>query len=235
MDCAARVAALNVVIRSHPGIVRIDMSSMFRGFVTFALAAALAGCATPRIDTEWRDPTAPTDALKGRRVLVACRTYDESLRRVCEDEWVRQFGFAGIAAVPAYAIPGFPPDAGDLSDAMRAAARERDAAVVASTTLQLVGGGYGRPAPAVGVGVGATGGSGGGNFGFGGISISLPMGGGWGSSAPGLGSSTSIVDVATGKLLWSANAGSPSASDRRGQIVDLTRVTVDAMRKAGLI
>jgi hypothetical protein len=199
-------------------------------------AALLAGCATPRVDTEWRDPAAPSDALKGRRVLVACRAFDESLRRVCEDEWVRQLGFAGIAAVPAYAVPDFPINSGDLSDEMRAAARARDAAAVVAVTLQSSGGGYApRPGSSVGVGVGASGGSGGGSFGFGGISIGIPIGGGWGASAPSLGSSTSIVDVASGKLLWSANAGSPSAPDTRGQIADLARVTLDAIRKAGLI
>lgn len=210
---------------------------MLRAVLTALFTAALlAGCATPRIDTEWRDPAAPADALKGRRVLVACRAFDESLRRVCEDEWVRQIGFAGIAAVPAYAVPGFPPNAGDMSEEMRAAAKARDAAAIVAVTLQATGGGYARPGSSVGVGVGATGGSGGGgSFGFGGISIGIPIGGGWGASAPSLGSSTSIVDVATGKLLWSANAGSPSAPDTRGQIADLARVTLDAIRKAGLI
>lgn len=209
---------------------------MLRALFTALLAAALlAGCATPRIDTEWRDPAAPSDALKGRRVLVACRAFDESLRRVCEDEWVRQLGFAGIAAVPAYAVPDFPINSGDMSEEIRAAAKARDAAAIVAVTLQSIGGGYARPGSSVGVGVGASGGSGGGSFGFGGISIGIPIGGGWGSSAPSLGSSTSIVDVATGKLLWSANAGSPSAADTRGQIADLARVTLDAVRKAGLI
>ena len=215
----------------------MQMPGTPRALFTALLAAALlAGCATPRVDTEWRDPAAPTDALKGRRALVACRAFDESLRRVCEDEWVRQLGFAGIAAVPAYAVPGFPVNAGDLSEEMRGAAKARDAAAIVSVTLQSIGGGaYPRPGSSVGVGVGATGGSGGGSFGFGGISIGIPVGGGWGASAPTLGSSTSIVDVASGKLLWSANAGSPSASDTRGQIADLARVTLDAVRKAGLI
>src|SRR5512145_1974657 len=118
---------------------------MLRALFTALLAALLAGCATPRVDTEWRDPAAPADALKGRRVLVACRAFDESLRRVCEDEWVRQLGFAGIAGVPAYAVPGFPLNSGDMSDEIRAAAKSRDAAAIVAVTLQSIGGGYARP------------------------------------------------------------------------------------------
>jgi hypothetical protein len=85
----------------------------------------------------------------------------------------------------------------------------------------------------VGVGVGGGGGSGGG-FSFGGVGISVPIGGGMPSS-PSLGYSTSLVDVGSGQLAWSANATAASSGDQRAQLADLTRVMVEAMRKSGLL
>lgn len=199
-----------------------------------ALAALAAGCATTRVDTEWRDPAFSPQPLARERVLIACRAIDETLRRVCEDEWSRQLGAAGVVAVPAYAQPGFPVNAGDLSGELRDAGVRARALAIVSTTMQTSGGtttwGYG---PQVGVGVGATGGSGGGGFSFGSVGISLPIGGG-APAAVGLGASTSLVDVGTGKLAWSANASAPGHGDQRTQLAELVRVTVEAMRKAGL-
>lgn len=196
-------------------------------------AALAAGCATTRVDNQWRDAGFTPPPLAGQRVLVACRASDETLRRVCEDEWVRQLGAAGAVAVSAYAQPGFPANAGDLSSEFRDAAVRARAAAIATTTVQTGGGagtwGYG---PQVGVGVGAAGGSGGG-FSFGGVGISVPIGGGRPAVA-GLAASTSLVDVASGRLAWSANASAPGYGDQRAQLAELTRVTVEAMRQAGL-
>lgn len=198
-------------------------------------AALAAGCATTRVNNEWRDPALAGPAIKGDRVLVACRGFDETMRRVCEEEWGRQLAAAGAQPVLSYAQPDFPVNAGDLSPEMRDAAVRVKAVTIVSTTVQMSGGttswGYG---PQVGVGVGATGGSGGGSFGFGGVSISLPIGGAV-PQGPSLGYATSVVEVANGRLAWSANATTPSSGDQRAQLADLTRVTFDAMRKAGLI
>jgi hypothetical protein len=198
------------------------------------LAAFAAGCATTRVDNEWRDAGFTPPPLAGQRVLVACRAIDETLRRVCEDEWTRQLGAAGVVAVPAYAQPGFPANAGDLSGELRDAGVRARAVTIATSTVQTgaaaTGWGYG---PQVGVGVGASGGSGGGGFSFGSVGISVPIGGSR-PAAPGLGASTSLVDVGSGKLAWSANASAPGHGDQRAQLAELVRVTVEAMRKAGL-
>jgi hypothetical protein len=204
-----------------------------------ALAAAVllaAGCATTRITNEWRDAQQPLPTLRGDRVLVFCRAFDETARRVCEEEWGRQLAAAGAQPVLSFSQPGFPVNAGDLSTEMREAAIRARAVAITSTTVQATGSaptwGYG---PQVGVGVGASGGSGGGgSFGFGGVSISLPVGGGM-PAGPSLAYNTAVVDVGSGRLAWSANASAPSSSDQRAQLADLTRITVDAMRKAGLL
>jgi hypothetical protein len=199
------------------------------------LAALAAGCATPRITNEWRDAQQPLPALRGDRVLVVCRAFDETARRVCEEEWGRQLAAAGAQPVLSFSQPGFPVNAGDLSAEMREAAIRARAVAITSTTVQATGSaptwGYG---PQVGVGVGASGGSGGGSFGFGGVSISLPVGSGM-PAGPSLAYNTAVVDVGSGRLAWSANASAPSSSDQRAQLADLTRITVDAMRKAGLL
>ncbi len=199
------------------------------------LAAALAGCATTRVENEWRDPAAAQTSLLGKRVLIACRAPDDTTRRVCEDEWARVAEGFGLAPVRGYTLPGFPAKAGDLSDEMRDAARDARAAAIVTTTVQTSGGTtWSGGGPSVGVGVGAMGGSGGGNFGFGGVSIGFPIGASAQRSV-GLGASTSVVDVASGKLLWSANAAAPTAGEHRAQLGELARVTLDAMRKAGLL
>lgn len=195
----------------------------------------ITGCATTRINNEWRDTAQPAPALKGDRVLVVCRALEETARRVCEEEWARQLEAAGAQPVVSFSLPGFPLNAGDLSAELRDAAVKVRAVAIASTTIQTAGGttswGYG---PQVGVGVGGVGGSGGGGFGFGGVSISVPMGGGV-SAGPSLGYSTSLMDVGSGRLVWSANATAASSGDQRGQLADLTRVMMEAMRKGGLI
>jgi hypothetical protein len=206
-----------------------------RALPVAVLAAALTGCATTRIESEWRDPAAAQTSLLGQRVLVVCRAPDDTTRRVCEDEWARQAEGFGVAAVRSYTLPGFAPKSGDLSDEVRGAAREARATAIVASTVQTNGGTtWSRGGPTVGVGVGGVGGSGGGNVGFGGVSIGFPVGGSAQRSV-GLGASTSVVDVASGKLLWSANASAPTAGEQRAQLGDLARVTLEAMRKAGLL
>jgi hypothetical protein len=205
-----------------------------RPLIAGLLAATLAGCATTRVENEWRDPAASA-ALLGQRVLVVCRAPDDTTRRVCEDEWARQVEGFGMTPVAGYTLAALPAKAGDLSDEMRNAARAARASAILATTVQTNGGTtWGGAGPTVGVGVGGVGGSGGGNFGFGGVSIGIPIGGSAQRSI-GLGTSTSVVDVASGKLVWSANAAAPTAGEQRAQLGELARVTLEAMRKAGLL
>ena len=208
--------------------------SLLAPLLASGLALLLAGCATTQMNTEWRDPTFSAGPLKGQRVLMVCRAPDEALRRACEDQWAAQLGAQGVAALRSYSIAGFPWASPDSADEMKAAVRSSGATVLVSMSLNsevaVV-----NPGPQVGVGIG--GGSSGGyrssGFGFGGIGISLPIGGA--TTSQGLGASSALVDVASGRLVWSGSASAPASGDLLAQVGSLTQVTVDAMRKAGLL
>ena len=199
------------------------------------VALMLAGCATTQMTAEWREPAFNAASLKGARVLVLCRAPDETMRRVCEDQWTSQLGAQGVVLVQSYSIPGFPVASGDTSDETRSAVRASGAAALASVSLYLSDFAVVNPGPQVGIGIG--GGSGGGyrsgGFSVGGIGISLPIGGA--TATQGLGANSSLVDAASGKLVWSGSASTPASSDISAQVGALTRVTVEAMRKAGVI
>jgi hypothetical protein len=205
------------------------------GPLALGLAAMLAGCATTRIDAEWRDPEFTAPSLKGGRVLVVCRTPDEALRRVCEDRWAALLGGQGMTPVRGYSMPGFRWTPDDTSAEMTAAARASGA--VALATMALVPSDMDIVSPGPQVGVGVSGGSGGGyrggGFSVGGVGISFPIGGA--TVTRGLGARSSFVDVASGKLLWSGTASTPASSDLPAQVGELARVTTEAIRRAGLI
>jgi hypothetical protein len=198
-------------------------------------AVLLAGCATTQMISEWRDPAVSAGALKGTPVLVVCRGPDEALRRLCEDQWTSQLGARGVSATPSYSIVGFPWASADGSDETRAAVRSSGVAAVATMTLQQGDIAMVNPGAQVGIGVGGGSGGGyrGGGFSYGGIGITLPIGGT--SVTQGLNASSSVASVASGKLVWSGSASTPASSDVSAQVGALTQVTVEAMRKAGLI
>ena len=65
------------------------------------------------------------------------------------------------------------------------------------------------------------------------VAITLPVGGGTTNEA--FASDTAIVDVATGKLMWSGRADQPERFGHQSQLADLTRVTFEALSGTGLI
>lgn len=203
--------------------------------LALGLAVMLAGCAATQMNAEWRDPVFSGGSLKSGRVLVVCRAPDEALRRVCEDRWASLLGAQGMVPVRGYSIPGFPWASGDTSAEMATALRASGVAAFASMSLIPSDMSTVTPGPQVGVGVsgGSGGGYRGGGFSVGGIGISFPIGGA--TVLRSLGASSSFVDVASGKLVWSGTASTPASSDPLAQVGELTRVTTDAIRRAGLI
>jgi hypothetical protein len=201
--------------------------------LALGVAAVLAGCATTQMNAEWRDPAFSVGALKRARVLVVCRAPDEALRRVCEDRWSSLLGAHGMVPERSYSIPGFPLVSGETSAEMTAAVRASGVAALASMSLIPGDMGTVTPGPQVGVSGGSGGGHRGGGFSVGGIGISFPIGGA--TVTRSLGASSSFVDVASGKLVWSGTASTPASSDRLAQVGELTRVTIEALRRAGLI
>lgn len=187
----------------------------------------LGGCAATQMEAQWRAPQLTPRVLQGKTVLVLCRGPDMTLERICEDQLAAQLQAAGVKVVRS-ALPA----AGQTSaDTLQQAARAAGADIVLATTLEPAAAEYiGGSGGSVGVGVGGSSGGWGSCSGAG-IGISLPIGG---SSGPGLGASTSVTEAATGKLLWSGRARSPRTAGEADQVNELSRVTVEAIKAAGL-
>jgi hypothetical protein len=176
------------------------------------------------MDAQWSNPEFKGANLRGQTVMVACQARDFTVQAVCEDQIAAQLIARGAKPVNfAVANPGVQP----VNEAVDAAAKRANARTVFRTTLSTsiptVS-----PGPTIGIGVGGgsyRGGAAGG--------ISLPVGGGTVSEA--FAADTAIVDVATGKLMWSGRATGPTGSDTTAQLSDLTRVTFEALQAAGLL
>ena len=195
---------------------------------------AIAGCATAEMTAQWRDPSHVGASLRGSRVLVLCQARDDTVRRVCEDQWTNQLAAQGAAAVTSYSLPGFPPGGAATLGEIEAAGRTNGATAIASTQLTLSEFAVVNSGPQVGFGLGGGSGGGyrGGGFSFGGLGLSFPVG--WPSTTSNLGSSTSLVEVASGAVIWSGSATAPADGDVTAQVAALTKVTIDALLKAGL-
>jgi hypothetical protein len=202
-------------------------SPVFRPRTAAGICAVLlvAACATTQMEAQWRDPQLAPQSLQGKTVLVVCRGLDLTLERICEDKMTADVQAIGVKVTRSDAH--LPPAA---ENALLDAAKVAGAEVVLATTLVPAGFDAAPTGGSVGFGVGGSSGSYGSRSG-GGIGISLPIGG---ASGPGIGASTNLTETASGKLLWSSRARSPKTSNEAEQINELSRVTVEALKGAGL-
>jgi hypothetical protein len=187
----------------------------------------LAACATPQIEAQWRDPQFGAGSMQGRAVLVVCHGLDLTLERICEDRLAADLQSVGIRVVRADPPrePGAAPPGGE---ALLATAKVARAQAVLAMRLDRAYDGV-PPGGAVGVGVG--GGSVGRGSGVGGtIGITLPLGG----LGPALVSGATLTDVASGRLAWSGRARGAGGAGEAAQVGELTRVTAEALKGAGL-
>ena len=198
-----------------------------------ACLAMLGGCSTARMDSQWIDRSFHDGLAAGARVFVSCETGDDSLRRLCEDAWADRMRAEGITVVRSYAPGGVAGDAVANAERIERAARATGAS--ATIRMKLAVGSYSvfQPGPQVGFGIG--GGSGGGGFSFGGIGVSLPIGGGGASTRHEMASSTTLTDLGRAAVVWSGSARTQVDGDAGAQVSALTRVTVDAMKEAGVV
>ncbi len=213
------------------------MKSSFRlaahGLATCFLLGVLAGCATTQINSQWKNPNFSGQSLISDRVLVACKARDETLRRLCEDQWLVKLGARGVSVVRSYSLAGFPPVATATPDVIRLAANDNGSRTVVVMELTSSDISVVNPGPQLGVGVGGgSGGYHGGGFSFGGLGISLPIGGA--TVTQGMASTTTVVDTASGALVWSANASTAADVNVAEQVSALTKTNVDELIKAGL-
>ena len=200
---------------------------------SLACLAMLSGCSTARMDSQWIDRSFHDGLTAGARVFVSCETGDDSLRRLCEDAWAEHLHAERITVLRSYAPGGVADDAVGNAERIERAARATGAR--ATIRMKLAAGSYSvfQPGPQVGFGVG--GGSGCGGFSFGGIGVSVPIGGGGNSPRQEMASSTTLTDLGRGTVVWSGGARTQVDGDAGEQVSALTRVTVNAMKKAGVI
>lgn len=207
--------------------------------VAVLVAAALGGCAAtgPRLGTQWTDPQfAGGRALAGAAVLVFCDAPDTALRLRCETDAASQLLTLGVRPLTDAALtsptPGREPPIGAfLVPARAVGARAVFTATLAPDFSQV------SSAPTFSIGVGGFGGSGGyrGGSGVGGgIGVTLPQG----SVAPmssGVAAIGSLVDVDSGRLVWTARATAPPGPDPAAQAGEALRVLAGALAQAGVL
>ncbi len=198
------------------------------GIAAGLVALLLAACATPQMEGQWRDPLSGARSMQGKAVLVVCRGFDVTLERICEDRLAADVQAIGIrvlrAELPRDVVVD-PAAGGALLEAARAARAD----AVLTMRLEWSGAAVSPSGGAVGVGVGGSRGGWGGGTG-GSIGITLPLGG----YGPTLASGTSLVDAATGKLVWSGRARGSGAVNEPAQVGELSRVTTEALKGSGL-
>lgn len=192
-------------------------------------ALLLGACATPQMQAQWRDPQVAQRSMQGKSVLVICRGFDMTLERICEDRLATDAGAIGMRVLrsdqprEAVADPA-------VTEALLKAGRAARADAVLAMRLEWSAATAVAPGGST-VGVGIGGGRGtwsGGTSGA--VGITLPLGG----SGPALAASTTLTDMATGKLVWSGRAVGSGAVGEAAQVGELTRLSAEALRAAAL-
>jgi hypothetical protein len=191
-----------------------------RGAAAAAASALLllGGCASTQLDGQWTDPQVSGAPLRGAAVYVACDAQEPLVQQVCQDQMAAQLGTLGASAVMGSAAP---------AEQTMAAARAAGAKAVMNVAMS--------PDLAVAEGSGVSFGLGLGSFGrssFGGVGISAPIGGT--RVNRGYVANSTITEVASGRVMWTAKASARASDDVNGQVSELARVTGEAARKAGL-
>ncbi|MFM1988374.1 MAG: hypothetical protein RJA99_1331 [Pseudomonadota bacterium] len=208
---------MNRITRSRPAAAAVLLAALLG-----------AGCASPRIDGQWSDPSFASRSLSGQTVLVSCRAPDATLARICEQRIADELREAGARPVIAPA----PVDAAGGNDAVARAARAAGARSAVAASVAVAGVTQAAFGPSLGFGFGGGFGGGRGGIGFGGIGMSVPLGGVRPQTAYSMGQA--LVDAESGREMWSVRATSPNTDDAGVQVAELARATVGTMREAGL-
>lgn len=202
-------------------------------FVAAAFAALLAaGCASTRIDAQWLDPQWPKGALRGAAVLVVCDAQDTTVKLLCESRFSARWASLGLRPLAASAAAEAPAGREAAFDGSLAAAQAAGARAVLQTTLKPDFSAA-SAGPSFSIGIGGFGASGGGSRSGvgGGVGIAVPVGA---PAGAGLAASSSLVDAGSGKVIWSARATAPAASDLAAQIDELASVLADAAKQSAI-
>lgn len=202
---------------------------MLRTLPLAAFCALIVACATTKMDVQWSNPDFKGTSLRGQTVVVACQARDFTTQAVCEQQVANLLAARGVKPVQYASVSeGAPP----ADDAIAKAAKQTNARAVFRSSLTTFMPAV-SPAPTIGIGIGGGSFGGGGGYGAAGGGISMPVGGGTVTEA--WAADTAIVDVASGKPVWTGRATTPTGSDTTAQLADLARVTVEALQNNGLL
>ena len=200
-------------------------TAALRSAIAVLAGAVLFGCASTRLDAEWRDPGLGGNVLRGARVLVACDAFEVVIRQICQDQLASEVVARG--ATPVFVAANFPIATDRSIDAqLLPAAREAGATAMLVLTVAVA---VSDVSPGFSIGIGG--------FGFGhssavGVGVEAPIGGGRVTS--GYSANGRVTEVATGKLVWTAKATAPPSSDINAQMGELSKSVLSAADKAGL-
>jgi len=191
--------------------------------------ALLAACATTKMEAQWTNPEFKGAKLRDQPVLVACQARDFTAQAVCEDRFAAQLASHGVKPITFVAgNTGVSP----TNEAIEAAARRANARAVVRTTLSTSIPTV-TPGPTIGFGIGGGSFGGGGGYGGAGAGVSMPIGGNTVSEA--YAADTAVIDVASGKLMWSGRATSPTGGDVTAQLTSLSGVMFESLGSSGLL
>ena len=197
-----------------------------RSAMVLTACAMLAACATTKVDSQWADPAFSGQSLRGSRLYLVCEAPDEVLARTCQDRLAAEVTANGATPVVAPSRLASPDGRMGTADAYLEGARQAGARAVLLTNVgpaaRIVNSGS-----SVGLGLG---GFGGGRVG-GGLGISLPIGGGQVNTT--YGANTLLTDVASGRLMWTANTSTPSGDPAASQVNELVKAAMGGAQKAG--
>lgn len=185
-------------------------------------------CAAPRVDVARTDPQTAGAPPLATPVLVVCEAPDLELRSQCEDRLgalLQERGVAVVAA-PQAAVAAQGQARGDARYMGQARAAGAKAVWVASVGPDTAAPDT-QTSASVSIGLGSFGRRGGVGAGVG---VAVPIGGG--AAPPRYAADTRITDVASGRLVWSAKAGSPPAGDAGNQMGHLLQRLVGAAADA---
>jgi len=208
--------------------------SMLRTNCIFSAALAastlfLNGCVSTNLDAQWVDPQFKGRSLRDAKVFVVCEAADVSIKRICQDQMAAQMKALGATPVKGPETDTSTPAPQPVADPYLPAARDAAATAVLSTAVTpdatVV-----NPGPSVGFGIGGFGG-GGGAYRGGGVGMSVPVGAG--QVTTGYAANTTLTDVATGRLMWTAKATTPPSKDVNAQVADLAKAVLGGAKKEG--
>jgi hypothetical protein len=199
------------------------------------LLSLLNGCAQTQLGAQYADPQFPQQTLRGAAILVVCEATETAIKLICESQISGQLTQLGARPMTDATLvnptPGREPPAAQYLQAARTAG----ARAVFSTTLAPDYYRQASPLSSFSIGIGGWGGSGGyyGGSGVGGgVGMTMPVGAVRGSTS--LAATGSVIDAASGRVMWSAKATAAPAADATSQVAEAAKALTDALRQTGL-